>query len=82
MITTGFDIPTNYGDNDDVYYTRIKNRSHVVGLRDFHNLYVKRLLISSISNPGDMLCDIAVGKAGDLPKWIDARLNFVLGIDK
>jgi len=82
MITTGFDIPTNYGDNDDVYYTRIKNRSHVVGLRDFHNLYVKRLLISSISNPGDMLCDIAVGKAGDLPKWIDARLKFVLGIDK
>lgn len=81
MITTGFDIPENYGD-DDVYYTRIKNRSHIVGMRDFHNLYVKKLLINSISNPGDMLCDIAVGKGGDLPKWIDAKLSFVLGIDK
>ena len=27
------------------------------------------------------LIDYAVGKGGDLPKWINAKLSFVLGID-
>ena len=51
------------------------------GLRDFHNLYVKRILIIGASKPGNNLIDFAVGKAGDLPKWIAAKLSFVFGID-
>ena len=50
-------------------------------LRDFHNLYVKRKLILSVAKPGNTLIDFAVGKGGDLPKWIAAKLGFVFGID-
>ena len=50
-------------------------------MRDFHNLYVKKKLILAVSNPGDILMDYAVGKGGDLPKWIQARLKFVFGLD-
>jgi hypothetical protein len=50
-------------------------------LRDFHNLYVKRKLILSVAKPGNTLIDFAVGKGGDLPKWIAAKLGFVFGVD-
>jgi hypothetical protein len=84
MITTGLNIPDNFEniEDSDVYYNRnSRNDSLTQSLRDFHNLYVKRKLISIISKKGDNLIDYAVGKAGDLNKWIDAKLNFVLGID-
>ena len=50
-------------------------------MRDFHNLYVKNILIQKTSIPGNTLIDYACGKGGDLPKWINANLQFVLGID-
>jgi hypothetical protein len=50
-------------------------------MRDFHNLYIKRKLIMSVARPGNTLIDLAVGKGGDLPKWIAAKLGFVFGID-
>ena len=80
MIRTGENIPTEMGD-DDIYYTKTKGRSLTRGLRDFHNLYVKRILIIGASIPGNNLIDFAVGKGGDLPKWIAAKLSFVFGID-
>jgi len=51
-------------------------------MKNFHNLYVKKILIKSVSKQGDTLIDYACGKAGDLPKWINSRLSFVFGIDK
>ena len=30
---------------------------------------------------GNTLIDYAVGKGGDFPKWIEAGLSFVFGID-
>jgi hypothetical protein len=33
------------------------------------------------SNRGNTLIDYAVGKAGDLPKWMGAKLGFVFGVD-
>lgn len=80
MITTGLDIPDYLGD-EDVYYNRSKMQTSTQGLRDFHNLYVKSKLISGVSNRGDTLIDYAVGKGGDLPKWIRSKLKFVFGID-
>ena len=80
MIRTGLDIPDELGD-DDVYYNRISGTSNTEGLRDFHNLFVKRMLINSVSKRGDTLIDYAVGKGGDFPKWIFAKLSFVFGID-
>tara|TARA_B100000035_G_scaffold28679_2_gene22089 strand:- start:1849 stop:5142 length:3294 start_codon:yes stop_codon:yes gene_type:complete len=80
MITTGENIPEDMS-LDDVYYNRIKNKSNTRGLRDFHNLFVKRLLITRIAKRNDILIDLAVGKAGDFPKWIASKLKFVFGID-
>ena len=80
MISTGEGIPDELGD-DDVYYNRVVRSSSTRGLRDFHNLFVKNRLILSASKPGNTLIDYAVGKGGDMPKWIAARLSFVFGID-
>ena len=80
MISTGENIPNELGD-DDVYYNKTTNVSKTRGLRDFHNLFVKKLLIMRVSKSGDSLIDYAVGKGGDIPKWISANLSFVFGID-
>lgn len=80
MIKTGNGIPNELGD-DDIYYNKIIGESKTRALRDFHNLFVKRKLIMSVSKRGDYLIDYAAGKGGDLPKWIASRLSFVLGID-
>jgi len=68
-------------DDKDVYYNKGSGPSKTVNLRDFHNLYVKKLLIDIVSGENKILIDFAVGKAGDLQKWIHAKLSFVLGID-
>ena len=80
MITTGRDIPDELAD-DDVYYNRSSGDNLTRAMRDFHNLYVKKMLITKTAAKGNTLIDYAVGKAGDFPKWIEAHLSFVLGID-
>jgi hypothetical protein len=86
MISTGGGIPDASEDADTYYDTGggSRNRRHqsqTRGLRDFHNLYVKRMLISAAAEPGDQMVDYAVGKGGDLPKWIHGKLSFVYGMD-
>lgn len=78
MLETGKDI--SLIDDSDIYYNRV-GKGNTRSLRDFHNLYVKKKLIYSVSKPGDILFDIAVGKGGDFPKWISSKLRFVLGMD-
>jgi hypothetical protein len=80
MLTTGTDIPEIHSD---VYYNlRVEEkRDHTRALRNFHNLFVKSLLIRAVSKRGDNLFDLACGKAGDLSKWVDNHLGFVLGMD-
>jgi hypothetical protein len=80
MISTGEGIPEVVID-EDVYYNRTNSDSNTVGLRDFHNRFVKYKLITGVANRGDTLIDFAVGKAGDLNKWIQSHLSFVFGID-
>ena len=81
MIITGNHIP-EYRGNDDVYYNNRKTTGFdTKSLKDFHNLYVKRKLITGVSQRKNTLIDFAVGKAGDLSKWVSANLSFVLGID-
>ena len=79
MISTGANIPDELVD-DDVYYNR-RNSTITRSLRDFHNLFVKRCLILGASTRGGTLIDMTVGKAGDFPKWIGAKLSFVFGLD-
>jgi hypothetical protein len=80
MITTGNNIPETITD-DDVYYARSTEETSTEALRNFHNLYVKKKIIQGASHRGDTLIDIAVGKAGDMNKWIDSKLSFVFGVD-
>jgi hypothetical protein len=80
MICTGLNIPSVQVSKDK-YYNKGSNESKTEAMKNFHNLYVKKLLIKSVSKSGETLIDYACGKAGDLPKWIDAKLSFVFGID-
>ena len=79
MITKGTGIPDELVD-DDVYYNR-KGKTITKSLRNFHNLFVKKLLITSASKKGGTLIDMSVGKGGDFPKWIRSKLDFVFGLD-
>jgi len=80
IIKSGEHINVENGD-DDVYYNKVNTHSETRSLRDFHNLYVKNILLNKLSSIGNSLIDYACGKGGDLPKWIGANLDFVLGID-
>ena len=80
MLRTGNNIPDELVD-DDVYYNCVKGKSPTRSLRDFHNMVVKKMLINSVAKRGNTLVDVAVGKGGDLPKWINAKLSFIYGID-
>jgi len=80
MITSGENIPQEVV-TEDVYYNRSNEQTSTQGLRDFHNLYVKKKLIVGVANQEDTLIDYAVGKGGDLSKWTTAGLSFVFGVD-
>lgn len=80
MLITGENIPEEVVD-DDVYYNSTTSATTTQALRDFHNLFVKKMLIMAVGKYGDTLIDFACGRAGDLPKWVARNLSFVFGID-
>jgi hypothetical protein len=80
MLFTGQEIP-EIAISDDIYYNSMTSEKLTIGMRDFHNLVVKKILIQSVSRKGNNLIDYACGKGGDFPKWIAANLSFVFGID-
>ena len=80
MLTTGENIPDLIAE-DDIYYNKKETATTTRSLRDFHNLYVKRVLILAASKFKGTLIDMSVGKAGDFSKWIAAKLSFVFGLD-
>lgn len=80
MIATGQEIPEEIL-SDEIYYNRVTSEKQTMGLRDFHNLFVKKMIIRNVSRNGNTLIDFACGQGGDLPKWIAANLSFVFGID-
>jgi hypothetical protein len=90
MLRTGANIFLESVVESDAYYNRspvirdgdrLRDTSSMQPLRDFHNLFVKRALISAVCRPGSTLIDLAVGKAGDIHKWAHAELSAVFGID-
>lgn len=80
MLETGMNIP-EVSVSEDIYYNTPAGKMKTEALKNFHNLYVKKMLIVGVSKRGDTLIDFACGKAGDLSKWISAKLSFVFGID-
>jgi len=81
MLMTGEGIPGLDNSDDTSYYKRDGVNIHTNSLRNFHNLLVKKTLITKVSSRGDTLIDLSVGKAGDFSKWILSKLSFVFGID-
>ena len=80
MLKSGQNIPDEL-DDVDIYYNKKSGSNSTQALRNFHNLYVKKKLITGVSKADDTLIDMAVGKGGDISKWIAAKLKFVFGID-
>ena len=68
-------------ENSEVYYKKVNSETNTRSLRDFHNKYVKQLLIVNASDEAETLVDMSVGRGGDLWKWHQSKLNFVLGFD-
>ena len=60
---------------DDVLFVR--------GLREFHNHYIKEVVLYStvLKGGNKKLVDIACGTGSDIRRWSNARVRFVLGID-
>lgn len=82
MVMTGANVPKLSISEDKYYNNDYSERNYLTNqMKDFHNLVVKRPLIQRVSNKGDTLIDYACGKAGDMSKWIHAKLSFVFGID-
>ena len=80
MIRSGANIP-DILTNEDKYYNDTAGHFKTESMKAFHNMYVKKRLIISVCKEGDTLIDFACGKAGDLPKWVGAKLSFVFGVD-
>ena len=60
-----------------------KDIARVGPLRDFHNKYIKEVLLYNgvMKKPGLSLIDIGVGVAQDIQKWRRQQAGAVLGID-
>ncbi len=68
--------------DDGVYYDRNGGESMTKQLRNFHNKIVKKILFKLVNKSDKTsIIDFAVGKGGDIPKWIDLKFHSVLGID-
>ncbi len=65
----------------DLYYNRGSGKIYTNNLRKFHNQKVKKLLFDSTITPDSLLIDYAVGKGGDLNKWMKNKPKFIFGID-
>ena len=76
---------TAVGPSTGRYYNRKAPRRDLMRtqcMRNFHNDYVKRdILLRRTIRAGDRLCDLAMGKAGDLHKWVSAGVGYVFGCD-
>jgi len=69
----------------EIYYQRKASQRDLLkvrGLADFHNKYIKgQILLGSTMTRGCKVLDMSVGQAGDLHKWIQGEVGFVLGCD-
>ena len=89
IITTGENIPD---ESEEKYYRRDvsqkRSKSLTISLQHFHNIIVKNYYLIkpvckyfSDKKQTISLLDLACGKGGDLPKWIENKVDHVVGID-
>ena len=71
--------PTHKPSNRQALRSRAEGAA--LPLKQYHNS-IKRELINAFSGgPGASLLDLACGRGGDIWKWMDAGLSYVLGVD-
>jgi len=81
MIRSVVSNPPDDTFDDDAYYKEESGRDSVtVDLRGFHNR-VKESQYMKYVMPGNSIFEMAVGRAGDLQKWIKSKASKVFGID-
>ena len=61
----------------------VEDLRFVTGLREFHNQYIKEIVLynSCLKGNNKSLIDIACGKGSDIRRWYNNKVSFVLGID-
>lgn len=82
MITGDIRVTEIPNEDDDIYYFRsiARDKMATKSMMDYHNYWIKKkCLIEKFK--GDVLFDIACGKAGDLNKWVEVGIKKVIGID-
>jgi len=88
-IIMGHETPSLKTSQEVIYYNLREKDTQTKALRDFHNHFVKRKLIAGVADylrnrmkiDDPLLIDFAVGEGGDIAKWRDSNIRFVLGID-
>ena len=81
MLRQAVSNPPDDTFEDEAYYKDEENRESVTkNLRGFHNR-VKESQYMKFIVPKNTLFELAVGRAGDLHKWIKAKASRVFGID-
>ena len=84
MISTGENLPDE-GEDEVRYYVKgiSRNNSMTRNMLDFHNKFVKKPLLQNVARKtkGGKLLDLCCGRGGDIYKWLDLNLTFVLGVD-
>lgn len=84
MIRTGV-LAEATAEEKQVYYSNKKavgrDNFAIRGLNRFHNESIKSDLYAKTLKKGDALMDLSCGRAGDLWKWLNNEVSWVLGTD-
>ena len=59
---------------------RARAAGEALPLKQYHNA-IKRALITRFAGGAERLLDLACGRGGDIHKWFDAGVAYVLGVD-
>ena len=59
---------------------RARSQGEALPLKQYHNS-IKRALITRFAGGAPRLLDLACGRGGDIHKWFDAGIQYVLGVD-
>jgi len=60
--------------------TQERRKTYFFNMRKYHN-HIKRSMYNKYSKPHDKLLELAVGKGGDLDKWVKNKISQVHGYD-
>jgi mRNA (guanine-N7-)-methyltransferase len=75
-----YDSYAEPGDKSSKGNERDRREGKAFPLKRFHNA-IKKELLMTYAKDATFLLDIACGRGGDINKWIDARIERVLGLD-